>query len=105
MLQGNSNKYEYEHTRVSEKIRRRKNRTNTRERYSRMRLGVQDRDSYSNCPEGWYAYELRTSDSDDSQICSIEKKVFANWWGCFFTQQELNLPDNYARVVSQNFLG
>lgn len=68
-------------------------------------MGVQDRDSYSNCPEGWYAYELRTSDSDDSQIYSIERKVFANWWGCFFTQQELNLPDNYARVVSQNFLG
>ena len=68
-------------------------------------MSVQDRDSYSNCPAGWHAYELRTSDCDDGQICSIERRVVVNWWGCFFTQQEINLSDNYARVVSQNFLG
>ena len=68
-------------------------------------MGVQDRSSYRSCPEGGYAYELRTSDSDDSQICSIERKVVVNWWGCFFTQQEINLSDKCAKLVSQNFLG
>lgn len=47
-------------------------------------MSVQDRDSYSNCPAGWHAYELRTSDCDDGQICSIERRVVVNWWGCFF---------------------
>lgn len=67
-------------------------------------MSVQDRDSYSNCPAGWHAYELRTSDCDDGQICSIERRVVVNWWGCFFTQQEINLSDKCAKVVSQNFL-
>ena len=44
-------------------------------------------------PRGYNKYEMRHPESDWSIPCSVETKVWCNFWGTLITRADLNLTD------------
>ena len=45
----------------------------------------------STVPEGWYAYDLRTT--ENGTLCTVEERVVVNHGGTFLTKRRLKLND------------
>lgn len=52
---------------------------------------------------GFYVYDLRTSDMDDSMPYSIEKDVFVNYYGTIITPIKIEELENQKDIVVEDY--
>lgn len=58
-------------------------------------------------PKGWYRYEIRGSDYDPEEFCTIEPRVIVNHAGTILSPEEIPLQDSESRRYirgQENFL-
>lgn len=52
---------------------------------------------------GFYIYELRTSDEDDSMPYSIEKNVLVNFYGTIITPKKIEEVENGKHIIIEDY--
>lgn len=69
-------------------------------------LFTNERIDRSQVPQGYYAYDIRHSDDDDSVAATIELNVMSNHYGTILTQEHIEMTESdYTPVFDINFLG
>ena len=53
-------------------------------------------------PKGWYRYEIRGSDYDPGEFCTIEQRVIVNHAGTILSPEEISLCDDGDRRYIQD---
>ena len=64
---------------------------------------VYDRIDPATIPTGYHVYEIRHDDTGSP--CTIEKRVWVDFYGSFITQQEIAFPEGEISVIidEENF--
>ena len=57
-------------------------------------------------PQGYFCYDIRHSDDDDSEAATIEPSVTVNHYGTILTREQIGMTkNNYTPIYEINFLG
>lgn len=72
---------------------------------NREALFTNGRIDRSQVPQGYYAYDIRHDDDDDSEAATIEPNVMINHFGTILTKEHIGMTENgYTPVYQLKFL-